>query len=397
MEIELYTPHSGQKQMHESKARFRIACCGRRFGKTYMGLNEIVKYANENEFSTTTWVSPTFRQARVVFNIIVRHFERAFLSCAKNTLEIKWLNGSLTKFLSTEAKDRLRGDSSDLMVIDEAASIDEEIWTHILRPMLSDTQGKAIIISTPKSFNWFHTLFQRGDDPMYPQYASFTFPTSANPYIKAEEIEEVRTSLPYDVFRQEYLAEFLEGRGTVFKNIRGCIAGTLEEPIEGKQYTCGFDVAKHSDFSCIVVLDNDTNQVVYFDRFNRIDYIVQVKRMADVAHNYNNARVIMDSTGVGDPILESLKAAKINAEGFQFTNKSKQQLIEHLAVQLERKEVTYPEISVLLNELGAYQYELSRAGNLIYNAGSGHDDSVIALALAVWGVKHGINPRILLL
>jgi len=400
IELHLYTPHPAQKQMHDSPARFKIASCGRRFGKTYMAVNEIVKFANENHFTTTTWVAPTYRQSRLAFTIMVNNFQRAFHSYTKNPLEIKWINGSITKFLSTESRDTLRGDSSDLMVIDEAAMIDGEVWTNILRPMLSDTLGKAIIISTPKSLNWFHGLYQRGQDPLYPDYQSFKFPTSANPFIEESEIAEVRESLPGDVFQQEYLAAFLEGGGTVFRNVKSCIKESFRHDTipEGRSYVIGFDLAKHQDFSVIVVLDSEYNHVVYFDRFNRIDYSVQVARVEEIAKQYNNAKIILDSTGVGDPILESVKALGLDADGFLFTNTSKQQLIEHLAVQLERQLISFPEIQVLINELMAYQYELSRAGNMKYNAPSGqHDDCVIALALASWGVKHRRNPRVLML
>lgn len=401
LKIELYTPHSGQVQMHTSKARFRIACCGRRFGKTLMGTNELVKFANENKGVITTWVAPTYRQARLAFTLIVNNFSGAFRHHTKNPLEIYWMSGSVTKFLSTESGDNLRGDNSHMMVIDEAAMIEDNIWSDILRPMLADTNGKAIIISTPKSLNWFYRLYTRGEDPLYPDYQSFTFPTSANPYIRSSEIEEVRQSLPEDVFRQEFLAEFLEGSGTVFRNIYECIKADEDvgnKVLPGRQYVIGFDIAKHQDYSVIIVLDAVTNHLVHFDRFNRIDYSVQVQRVADIAQTYNNAKIIVDSTGLGDPILENIKKMGLDAEGYLFTNRSKQQLIEHLAVQLERGDVTYPDIKVLINELLAYEYEISRAGNMKYNAPNGqHDDCVIALALASWGVVHGKSPRILTL
>lgn len=404
MEIELYKPHKGQLPMHQSNARFKIAACGRRFGKTYMAINEVVKFANENAFAKTLWVAPTYRQSKLAQDIIVREFQKAFDGYTKNPMEIKWINGSVTKFLSTESKDTLRGDNADLIIADESSMIDEEVWTNVLRPMLSDTQGKAILISTPRGLNnWFHRLYTRGEDPTYPDYESFKFPTSANPYIALEEIEEVKNSLPHDVFRQEYMAEFLEDTGAVFRNVMGCIATSRSklpgsQPLLGRQYIIGLDIAKHTDFSVIVVLDAKYNHLVYFDRFNRVDYSVQIERVVEVSRKYNKAKIILDSTGVGDPILESIKKKCNQTEGFLFTNKSKQQLIEHLAVLLEKQEISYPDIKVLTNELLSYQYEISRAGNMIYNAPSGvHDDCVIALALAAWGVKHQRNPRVILI
>jgi hypothetical protein len=395
LKIKPYTPHEGQKRMHQSKARFRIACCGRRFGKTFMGVHEIVKFSNINKNVNTMWISPTYKQSKLAFDIIIKKFKGAYRSNTKNPMQIVWFNGSITKFSSAESGDTLRGDSLHLVVVDEASMVDEEVWTNVLRPMLSDTDGKAIIISTPKGINsWFHTLFTRGQDPEYPDYESFKFQTADNPYIPPEEIEEVRNTLPSDVFKQEYLAEFLEDGGQVFSGVQHCISGDLEEPIPGRDYICAWDCAKHSDFSVLVVIEKKRGHVVAFDRFNRIDYKIQVKRLEVLARKYK-AHIIMDSTGVGDPLLEQVKSLGLIAEGYQFTNTSKQQLIEHLAVLIEKKEVTFPNIKVLTNELMSYQYEITRAGNMRYNAPSGmHDDAVIALALAAWGAKHQRNPSI---
>lgn len=364
-----------------------------------MAVNETVLFSNENPGSSVIWVAPTYRQSKIAFSIMVREFKKAFVKSTLSPLEVTWRNGSITKFLSTESKDNLRGDSADLIVVDEAAMVEDEVWTNVLRPMLSDTNGKAIIISTPRGFNsWFYQLYQRGQDDRYPDYESFKFPTSSNPYIPSSEIDEVKDTLPSDVFKQEYLAEFLEDGGSVFRNISSCVDGTLEEPKEGHNYVVSWDIAKHSDFSCIVVMDRGSNHVVHFDRFNRIDYTLQIDKVLEIVRRFNRAEVIVDSTGVGDPILEQIVSRGINCEGFLFTNSSKQQLIEHLAVMLEKKEVTFPDITVLINELSSYQYEITRAGNMRYNApGGSHDDSVIALALAIWKVKHIKNPRVLMI
>lgn len=396
--LELYKPHAAQRQMHESTARFRIATCGRRFGKTYMAVNEVMRHAYVYPFSSIIWVAPTYRQSRLAYTIMINNFHKAALSYTKNPMEIHWSNGSITKFLSTESGDTLRGDSAHLIVVDEAAMIEDEVWDNILRPMLSDTNGKAIIISTPRGLNnWFHRLYQRGKDPAYQDYESFKFPSSSNPHIMPTEIDEVRHTLPADVFKQEYLAEFLEDGGIVFKNVELCVAGELEEYQQGHQYVCAWDIAKHSDFSCIVVMDVDQQHVVYFDRFNRVDYALQIERVNKITTQYH-AALIIDSTGVGDPILEQLKIKGLDVEGFQFTNNSKQQLIEHLAVLVEKREITFPRLDVLIHEMQSFQYELTRAGNIRYNAPTGlHDDSVIALALAAWKVRHQKSPRLLIL
>lgn len=392
--IKLYTPHSGQLPLHQSKARFRIATCGRRWGKTFACINELAKYGWENPGTISWWVAPTYKQSRIAFRIMTSQFKDAIANSTKNPMEIYWKSGGITQFNSTDQADNLRGEGVSFMIVDEAAMIPEEAWNETLRPTLSDKQGRVIIVSTPKGMNWFHSLWVRGQDPEFKDYQSWQFPTSSNPYIPDGEVDEVESTLPHDVFKQEYLAEFLEDGAGVFRGIKNCIKGGLEEPQAGKEYIISWDVAKHTDFSVLVCIDARNKHVVALDRFNRVDYTVQLDRLETMAKKYK-ASVLMDSTGVGDPLLEQVRQRGIQAEGYTFTNTSKQQLIEHLAVMIERQEISYPDIKVLINELMIYQYEITRAGNMRYNAPDGyHDDCVIALGLAAWACKHGTEPRI---
>jgi phage FluMu gp28-like protein len=385
--IRLYTPHSGQWPLHRSKARFRVATCGRRWGKTHACINELAKFSWENPGTINWWVAPTYKQSRIAFRIMSTQFKDAILSATKNPMEITWKSGGITQFHSADQPDNLRGEGVSFMVVDEAAMIPEEVWTAVLRPTLSDKRGRAIIVSTPRGKNWFYHIWARGQDPEYPDYESWQMPTSSNPYIPPEEVEEARRTLPTDVFRQEYLAEFLEDGAAVFRNIRACIRGQFEEPQPSGDYVIGWDVAKHTDFSVMFCIDRNRNHVVAFDRFNQVDYSLQLNRLETMAKKYR-ARVLMDSTGVGDPLLEQVKRRGIPVEGYHFTNASKQQLVENLAVMIERQEISYPEIPVLINELQAFQYEITRAGNIRYSAPDGyHDDCVMALALAAWAAK----------
>lgn len=398
IKINLYKPHRAQVPIHDAieKYRFVIATCGRRFGKTHLCSNEIAKHSWSKARSKTLWVAPFRDQANLGFQIVKNQFDKYIHKSIQSPMNITWKNGSMTEFRSTENHGGLKGRGVDFMVVDEASRVSAEAWQESLRPMLSDTNGKAVIVSTPLGRNWFYEIFLRGDNEDYPQYKSFKLPTSSNPFIHADEIEEARLSLPEDIFKQEYLAEFLDDGGQVFKSVTECINPSLSErgePSSGHSYILAWDVAKHSDYSCIVVMSMKTKELVYFDRFNRIDYTDQVNRVERIANKFR-CRIIMDSTGVGDPVLEQVKLKGLKVEGFNFNNKSKQQVIENLAVMMEKKEISYPNIPVLINELMSYQYEITRAGNITYNAPSNmHDDTVIALSLACWKIKNQKLPR----
>jgi hypothetical protein len=388
-----YRPHPAQNKFHSSEARFKVCCTGRRWGKTLAATMEILKDALANPGCLNWWVAPVYGQTMVAYRMLSKG-RKVIANDLRSLKRIELIQGSAIEFKSADNFDSLRGSGIHLLVIDEAALIDREAWEEALRPTLTDTKGKAIFVSTPKGRNYFFELFCRGQDPQYPEWESFTFPTSSNPYILPEEIEEAKKTLPDTVFKQEYLAEFLEDSAGVFRNIKACIRGSFEEPQENHSYVIGWDPAKHTDFSVVTVFDSTKNSVVAFDRFNQIDYTFQVTRVCNLAWKYK-APILMDSTGVGDPLLEQIKRMGVAVEGYEFTATSKQQLVEHLSVQIEQEAISFPPIKEIIHELEIFQYEITRAGNIRYSAPQGyHDDCVMSLALAVWKARRTNTPTI---
>ena len=155
----------------------------------------------------------------------------------------------------------------------------------------------------------------------------------------------------------------------------------------------GVDLGKHEDFTVLTIIDKWNNNVVYWDRFKEIDYPFQKARIKAVALRYNNARIIVDSTGVGEPIRDDLSREGLFVDDFKFTNKSKKELIEKLSIFIEQKMLYIPPKDELTDELKAFGYHLTDSGNVVYKAPQGlHDDSVISLALSVWGLSGRAIP-----
>lgn len=382
-----FHPHPKQREFLESPARFRIATCGRRWGKTLACAKAMVDFAKKHPGAVCWWVAPFYKQTKIGYRLVSRATRNSCERNLKSELRIELKNGSVIEFRSADRADSLRGEGVSFLVVDEAAMMRRDSWEEELRATLSDKAGKAMLISTPKGRNWFFELFARGQDPAFPDYESFQFPTESNPYIPKKEVEEAKQTLPHDVYQQEYQAQFLEESAGVFRGIRNCIQGKLESPQPGGRYVCGWDVAKHSDYSVITVLDVERRHLVYFDRFNQVDWSVQLARLESVVEEYD-CKVIMDSTGVGDALLEAVESRGIDVEGFKFTNTSKTQLVQNLSLMIERRELTFPDIPVLINELMIFQYEVSSSGNFKYSAPAGaHDDAVMSLGLAAWGLK----------
>jgi hypothetical protein len=407
-----YSPHPAQRKIHEARdTRFRVVCTGRRFGKTLCLAAELLDRGGCERGGDYGWVAPTYNVAErgiEAFRDIAEGFVR-IAGRAPTRVEFEGSAGPVRVwFLSADNPDNIRGYGFQGLVIDEAASIPKAVWQYVLRPTISQTLGWAVFVSTPKGRNWFHDLHTRGLDPYETDYASFVFPSKASPYFPLSEWDDAKRTLPQDVFRQEYMAEFLEDSAGVFRNVDGCLdwedfTTKSAKDTKVRDVVIGCDVAKHADFTVLIAMDAETGRCFAMERFNRLDWPVQKDRIVSFARQYRG-RLIMDATGVGDPIFDDLKRVCPDVEGFKLTQGSKTDLIQRLVVAVEQRRVSWPagekdltaesaknaerengDWDILTGEMKRYEYVISPSGGISYNAPSGyHDDCVIALALANW-------------
>ncbi len=201
--------HPGQTQVRVHKARFKVLSCGRRWGKTRLGTALCTEIGLQG--GRAWWVAPTYKLANVgwrgarglglqIPGAEIRMGDRMVVYPGGGTVEIR----------SADDPQSLRGEGLDFAVLDECAYMKEEAWSESLRPSLSDRLGGALFISTPHGLNWFRDLWLRGEDPDFPDWHSWRFRTSDNPYIAQDEIETARRGMLGRIFRQEYEADFLE-------------------------------------------------------------------------------------------------------------------------------------------------------------------------------------------
>ena len=367
MRIELPTPHANQEKILQADRRFIVVMCGRRFGKSELSQILIIKEALKG--GSVAYVTPTYGLAQVFFERLAK-----VLPFKNNISKLKIYcpNEGSIEFFTGERLDNLRGRKFHLVIIDEAAFISdlEDGWNNSIRPTLTDYEGRAVFLSTPRGKNFFYSLFMKQGEN---DWQSFKFSTYDNPHINPREIDEARIQLPEVVFNQEYLADPAENSANPFGNafIKRCI-----KPISAQPIVCyGIDLAKSVDFTVVVGLDNNGN-VAYFDRF-QLDW----HNTKETIKRLPPAPIIVDSTGVGDPILEDLLREGVNIEGLKFTSQSKQQLMEGLASAIQQARIGFPE-GVIVDELDVFEYQFT-ANGVRYSAPSGfHDDCVMALALA---------------
>jgi phage terminase large subunit-like protein len=301
-------------------------------------------------------------------------------------------NGGEVSVKSADNPDSLRGEGLNLAVCDEHAFMKPEAWNEALRPALSDKLGRALFISTPRGRNHFWELYQRGvrgDD----DYQSFYYPTSANPFIAPNEIEAARHELPEIIFRQEYLAEFIDDQGGVFRRVQeAAVLQPLREPQAGRQYVCGVDVAASIDYTVVTVLDVSGKQMVYMDRFNRVDYNVLVDRLAALYKTWHITTMKIEANSIGQPVIDNCIARGMNIVSFTTTSATKQTIIQNLQAAFENAEIKILNDPVLIGELLSFESKRNASGSFSYSAPDGmHDDCVISLAIAWDGLSGGLD------
>lgn len=373
IDLSIPKPHIGQQQVIDAAKRFNVVCCGRRFGKTTLG--QIIAIEALLRGQTVGWFAPTYKFSSEVWRFFADTLQPAASHISKAESRLALVTGGTLEVWSLDNPDSGRGRKYGLLIIDEAGIVRdlEQVWTGTLRPTLTDYKGSAWFLGTPKGRNYFHRLFNKhehGDK----DWMSWRLPTAHNPFMPQEEIEAARADLPPEVFAQEYEAVPAEDGGNPFsmKSIAECLAPlSNSEPV-----VWGVDLAKSQDYTVAVAFD-DEGRVCHLERWQG-PWKQTESRLADLI---GETYAVVDSTGVGDPVVETLQTRCSSVEGFNFTSRSKQQIMEGLAIAIQTNGIAFPD-GWLRAELEAFEYQYTRTG-VRYEAPSGcHDDGVCALALA---------------
>jgi hypothetical protein len=385
-------PHVNQHGIINSPYRFNVYPAGRRFGKTEgEKIRAIYKVMRGR---AVWWLNPTFDNTYEAWLDFLAFFEQFTPrdQINKSRRQIFAPTGGSIRMLGADTFKR--GSGVDDIFVDEAAFMDlEELWQYQLRPMLLDNpKSGADFFSSTNGRNFFWQLWQWALDPNQPDWNGKHFTSYDNPLLDVNEIEDIRRNTPERVFLQEYMAEFLDDGGAVFRNLKACIYAELK-PSVNPQVVIGVDWARHNDYTVLTVIDRRTRQVLEIDRFNQIDWTLQRGRLLSLCKKYRNPVIWAEANSIGEPNIEELRKSGLIVNAFQTTSASKQQIINQLALGFEQSAIGIPDNAVLLGELQAYSMEKLPSGTFRYTAPSGlHDDMVISLALA-W---HGISQSALI-
>ena len=334
------------------------------------------------------WIAPGYNQAEIAYRRIKTGLTKgSFTAYDTPTPRILTMVGTWIWFKSADNADALYGEDVYAAIIDEASRVAEASW-HAVRSTLTATRGPVRIIGNVKGRkNWFYNLSRRAEAMMLEEpnaalrtmhYARITADDAVKAgVLDAEEIEDARQTLPEKIFRELYYAEPGDDTGNPFglDHIRAC---TLDNLAPGPVVAWGIDLAKSQDYFVCIGL-NENGGVAAFHRWRGVPWRVSIRRVWDIVGE--DVPALVDSTGVGDPVLEELQYEHGNFFGYHFSASSKQKIMEGLAVSIQSREIKFPKGNISL-ELEMFSYEYRPSG-VRYSAPEGeHDDCVCSLALA---------------
>lgn len=384
--------HEAQLRVHDNPTRFRVLAAGRRFGKSTLAKNEILDAAI-NKSHKVWFVTLTYNNAMTHWRDVKRLVGDlpTLKSEQQKYLEFERADGKVgsISFKSGDSPDNLLGEGLDFVVVDEAAYQSPLLWQRVLRPMLSDRQGKALLISTPNgTVNWFHSVFLRGMDVAEADWQSFRFRTVDSPYITPKEVEDAKSDLPELIYRQEFLAEFVSDAGGVFHGVE---AVSVLEPTAGPDpdriYYCGIDWGRKNDFTVINIFDDLGNQCDIV-RFTEIGWEQQYTRIEALYKKWGFVKMYVEANAAGGPNCEALKSMGMPVIDVYMTNVLKVSLVNQLVLNIEKGHIKLlstrtPEGMLQQGELLSFSLYRTNGGmNITYKApDDGHDDIAISLML----------------
>jgi phage FluMu gp28-like protein len=405
-----FQPFPYQSMLLRSESKRIVACWARQTGKTTTIAVKVVHFAFVNSFKTTLIVSRGLRQSMIMFGVIeslVTTHPMLRKSVVKSTRTlIQFKNGNQIVALPCGPDGAsLRGYTADLVVMDEAAFMPEDVIASVIFPMLATTDGAAIMLSTPWGRD--HIFYRSFKNP---NYWSQHVTAAECPRISKSFLEEQKRDIGELRYKMEYEAEFIDDENSFFRQdlIRGCVEDydlideeqlRTEDKFHGT-YFLGADFGKRVDYSVVVLLRNEQNcvRLVFLKQFPLgTAYTEVVGFVRWLNGKFDVAKGFVDQSAVGESLVEGIKEFASQIDGLTFTARIKQDMMILLQTRMEQRKLALPMERSLLSQINEQQYRFGKAKPsespeekgimTFYHPPGTHDDQLWALALAVYASK----------
>ena len=381
---------------HESNRKAFVS--GRRVGKSrtaaWLALWKAVTHSGTEVLVT----AKAQRQSMELFNQIQTEMRTSSIpedqwGVTRSTrTEINFDNGSRIIALPVGrdgSNIRGYGRPNNMIIVDEAAFINDSIFQEVLSPMLAVGNGQFILLSTPFGKKGF--LYERFNDP---EWYTMQVPTSSNPLIDDEFIEEQRKNLTSTQFKQEILGQFVESADSFFTRdeLISCAVESVDQ--QSNVSFMGVDLASTGGDESVYVCIDEEGNVFHIEHTTdkpMTDAMGRIREL-DSYHGFN--KIMVDSTSLGQGTVDQVQESLGNkVEGFKFSNEKKQSLYNTLKNELQNGNITFEYIpgknekagNKMVNQCLELEYSYTSSGKMrIEHPPGGHDDFSDALALSVW-------------
>ena len=383
MNVELFTPFQAQKdfidKFIETEDLFGCLVAPRGSGKTLAAMNIALYWALQKNNQKIGWCAPTFSQSKNVLDQIVAAARDIIESSNRMEATITFINGSSIKFLSSDSADNIRGFRFTHLILDEFAYIKPNVIDTILLPTLNPNGKKCLMVSTPAGKNHLFTWY------MKEEVVSHKIPLTECPYISQTLIDEARRSLPPEIFKQEYLAEFTDSSNDVFTGVdRVSILGSYDTA-RGQDVYIGIDTGLTDDMS-VLTLISPIGKVLGIHSYNNDSLQSIATKFISVMRQYNVIGGYIECNGVGRGMYDLVKPKFRKIKELHTNQNNKTEMVRKLINDIETGTIELPSEELcpqLHSEFSTYTYKLSNTGKLSFTHMSGaHDDFVDSLMMA---------------
>ena len=388
MDIKLFTPYEKQKEVLDgflyNEKLFGVVVAPRGSGKTLLGINMLLYWALEKPNRKTAWIAPIYNQSKSVYDQIILAARDIIIQNNRQDLLLTFVNGSTIKFLSTDNADTIRGFRFSHVVVDEIAFQKERSIDQVVLPTLNPNGKKCLMISTPRGKNFFYNWFMRGQEDN-DDVVSFRIKLTECPYVQPSLIEAARQSLPPDLYKQEFEAQFVDSSNDVFIGIEKVSTVTEYDHPRGQDAYVGIDTGLTSDMSVLSIV-SPTGKVLWFESINNMNINSIAETFKQRMLRYNIVGGYIETNGIGRAMFDLVAPSFRKIKPFTTTQDSKTEMVRKLISDIETMTIELPTDQlepVLHREFATYTYKLSQNGKLTFTHSAGqHDDMVDALLMA---------------
>lgn len=408
IEVKLYHPKPYQQAVLDGlfshwRDSFHFVKAVRQCGKSMMLENLLIRVSLARPNQTSVLISPTFKQGKKIFKSIAKKFKRTplFESGNSSDLELTFVNGSTIVILSAEQGDNIRGQTVSeygIMAIDEAAYISDEVF-YTATPFVNANHAPIVAVSTPRFKQGFFYDFYTDGLNGKPNVYSYDFTDYDNPFLTADKLAMYRSKMPLNLFRADYLGQWMETLSDVFGDFKKILSNTVTMTGD---YTAGIDwgVGKNaqsddSDSTSLSIFNNLHQQVRLY-HWNDLDETTTIQRLVEALRENKVRKVVVETNSIGGVYLgllrKSIMAAGLPCQVVEFTttNDSKREIIESFVVMVQNRTIQLLDDNEQSIQMSAFRMEKTPSGKITYNGTPGyHDDCIMATAMALHGMKSG--------